>query len=208
MWTKLASLSADLNKSYRIRHPAQKNALFLPSVIMITDHQAVPYPEKIIAHLPPDSYIIFRDYDIKDRAETAVHVQKICKKNNLLFGIANDEELARNLNADGLHLPEYRLSEIPKLKNEFFISISCHSEASLKEAHSLFPDVAFLSPVFATSSHPESFNDPSLTIGAKEFGQICQRIKLPLYALGGLNEDNISEIKNAAGIAAIRGFIK
>ena len=51
MISKLASLSADLNSSYRQRHPAQKNALFLPSVIMITDHQAVPYPEKIIPYL-------------------------------------------------------------------------------------------------------------------------------------------------------------
>ena len=208
MLTKLASLSADLNKSYRAKHLTQKNALFLPSVIMITDHKAVPHPEEVIAQLPPHSYVIFRDYDIKNRAEIAAYIQKICKKNNLLFGIANDENLARNLKADGLHLPEYRLSEIPRLKNEFFISVSCHSEASLKEAHFLFPDIAFLSPVFATSSHPESFNDSSLTIGAKKFDQICKGIKLPLYALGGLNEDNISEIKNAAGIATIRGFMK
>jgi thiamine-phosphate pyrophosphorylase len=208
MISKLASLSADLNSSYRLRHPAQKNALFLPCVIMITDHEAMPHPEKIIPHLPQNSYLIFRDYDMEDRAVKARALQQICRKHKVLFGIAADEKLARELKADGLHLPEYRLSEIPSLKKEFFITAACHSETSLKEAYQLFADAALFAPVFATDSHPKTKNNPNLTLGAVIFNDIASRIKLPIYALGGITENNILELENAAGIAAIRGFLK
>ena len=122
-------------------------------------------------------------------------MQQICKKHKVLFGIAGDEKLARELKADGLHLPEYRLSEIPNLKKEFFITVACHSETSLKEAYQLFADAVLFAPVFATNSHPETKDNPDLTIGAARFNDIAGRIKLPIYALGGITENNILELK-------------
>ena len=71
--------------------------------------------------------------------------------------IAGDPELASRLGADGLHLPEARAGEAAYWRARFpplLITTSAHSLRALLRAQSLPVDAVFLSPVFATRSHP------------------------------------------------------
>ena len=87
-------------------------------------------------------------------------------------------------------------------KNKFF-GISCHDEEDIKKAESLEADYIFLSPVNKTSSHQNQ--NP---LGWKKFSELAQETKLPVFALGGLGKEDLSEAeKNGAyGIAGISKF--
>ena len=87
-------------------------------------------------------------------------------------------------------------------KNKFF-GISCHDEEDIKKAESLEADYIFLSPVNKTSSHQNQN-----LLGWKKFSELAQETKLPVFALGGLGKEDLSEAeKNGAyGIAGISKF--
>ncbi len=105
----------------------------------------------------------------------------------------------------GLHLNGIDLKHSkgrPVEKNKFF-GISCHNEEDIKKAEFLEADYIFLSPVNKTSSHQNQ--NP---LGWKQFSELAQETKLPVYALGGLGKEDLSEAeKNGAyGIAGISKF--
>ena len=65
-------------------------------------------------------------------------------------------------------------------------------------------DVALLSPVFVTASHPDR-----AALGVDQFLAIARRAAIPVYALGGVNAGNAERLAgaNVAGIAAIAALI-
>ena len=66
-------------------------------------------------------------------------------------------------------------------------------------------DMALLSPVFATESHPEA-----RPLGLEVLAAACQTAgKMPVYALGGVNLTNAASCieAGAAGVAGIRMFL-
>ena len=66
-------------------------------------------------------------------------------------------------------------------------------------------DFITLSPVFYTLSHPEN----TTPLGLNRFRELCEKSKLPVFALGGITEENFhlfENIKNCSGAALIRGF--
>ena len=78
------------------------------------------------------------------------------------------------------------------------ITISAHSMRALLRAQSLPVDAVFLSPVFATRSHPEriSLTPVRANLAAKQ-------MRKPLYALGGIDVRNAALLHGFAGLAAI-----
>ncbi|HPF45260.1 MAG: thiamine phosphate synthase [Alphaproteobacteria bacterium] len=199
----LADISIDLN-----RQSGQEN---LPPLIFITDQSAQPLPEQVIEKLPAGSLVILRDYNLKNRYELAVALRYICNHKKIIFSVAADLEIALAVQADGIHLPEYRATEAKIIRQnypDYFISVSCHSEKSVSKLPENIIDAVLLGPVFPTESHPETFNDPALTIGINHFSEICKRSQKAIYALGGVNENTAEQLdgSGAAGIAAIRGF--
>lgn len=115
--------------------------------------------------------------------------------------IAADPELASRLNADGFHLPEARLGESAYWRARFpslLITGSAHSLRALLRAQSMPVDAVFLSPVFATRSHPERASLTSFRANL-----IAKQMRKPLYALGGIDARNATLLHGFAGIAAI-----
>jgi thiamine-phosphate pyrophosphorylase len=84
------------------------------------------------------------------------------------------------------------------------ITAACHNAEELALAHSLGANLAFLSPAFATASHPDAEH-----LGATMFKALAAASPLPVLALGGVNETNALSLtgKNVAGLAAIDAFI-
>jgi thiamine-phosphate pyrophosphorylase len=80
---------------------------------------------------------------------------------------------------------------------------SCHNCRDLKEAEDLGYDYAFLSPVFSTSTHPES-----RPIGLQKFKEWASQVRIPIFALGGVSLDKEAELLSAGayGIAGINCF--
>lgn len=81
---------------------------------------------------------------------------------------------------------------------------SCHTPDAVLEAQDEGYDYVFFSPVFSTLTHPD--RTPIELDGLKK---ICEKSKIPVFALGGVNEQNEKDClaAGAFGIAAIRMFM-
>ncbi|MCC3861981.1 thiamine phosphate synthase [Emcibacteraceae bacterium Y4] len=177
----------------------------------MTDKKAQPLPEEVIERMPSGSMVILRDYDHENRAELAKALCYICRVKGIKFMVAGDLTLALMVQADGIHLPEYMLDQIATIKREnpdFTVTVSAHDHSAVRKAEKSDADGVLLAPVFPTYSHPETFDDPSKTIGTDKLANICAKQKIAIYALGGINIDTALSLKDTgiAGIAAIRGI--
>ncbi len=116
--------------------------------------------------------------------------------------ISEDIALARDLGADGVHLPSQSLLMLKTKPAGLMVAASCHNAKELAHAEDLVLDFLLLSPVKSTQSHPEA--EP---LGWQKFAEMIVDITLPVYALGGmvLTDLPVALTYGARGIAFQRG---
>lgn len=85
---------------------------------------------------------------------------------------------------------------------DFMIGVSCHSLEGAKEAESAGASYMYFGPIYETPSKIP-FGAPH---GIAELAAVCEAVRIPVIAIGGVNESNAAECIKAggAGIAAIR----
>lgn len=120
--------------------------------------------------------------------------------------VAADPELARVVEADGVHLPERLIEEAPAVRAQnprAFISAACHDAAALRRAASAGVDMALVSPVF-----PPGGGSTGAPIGVSGLTVLARSIRLPVVALGGLAPENVGRLKESgvSGIAGVDAF--
>lgn len=109
------------------------------------------------------------------------------------------------LNADGVHFTAEQLLRTrvrPQLNNKW-LAASCHNVDELAHAARIAVDFVVLSPVSATSSHPEA-----TPLGWDGFSQLMGNVNMPCYALGGVGPGDIAQARlcGARGVAGISAF--
>ena len=112
--------------------------------------------------------------------------------------------LARELQADGIHVPARYLGALrPGAAAGLLIGASCHDAVELAAAAQAGADFAVLGPVRRTSSHAGR-----APLGWRRFDILVAETGLPVYALGGLGEDDLPRAwaAGAQGVAAIRAL--
>ena len=199
-----------LNRAAQILSRTARHPWRGPVLLLVTDDSRLPDPLAVAATLPPGSGLLLRHYDDPDRLGVAMALAALAKRRRLILLVAGDWRLAARLGAKGLHLPEGLARHgvlAPGLgwrrRRRVFLSVACHSPRALGRAAELGADVALLSPVFPTASHPGA-----VTIGASRFGLWRTRTRLPVLALGGMGWRGAARLPRgaAAGLAAIGGF--
>lgn len=87
---------------------------------------------------------------------------------------------------------------------EFLVGVSCHSLEEARAAEDAGVSYVFFGPVFDTPSK-KSYGPPQ---GIVKLAEVCSAVRIPVIAIGGVNEENAAECMRAgaAGIAAIRMF--
>ena len=87
---------------------------------------------------------------------------------------------------------------------QFLVGVSCHSIEQARQAERARASYIFFGPIFDTPSKRE-FGQPQ---GVALLEEVCRAIRLPVIAIGGVNEENAAAClrAGAAGIAAIRLF--
>ena len=125
-----------------------------PVLWLFTDERRLPDPLAAVARLPAGLCgVVFRhDHDPR-RAELGRALAKLCRQRRLALAVAGDWRLAVALRA-GLHL---RVGRRPGHAARWCRSVtsSAHGFADVRRARLAGVQIAFLSPVFATASHPE-----------------------------------------------------
>ncbi len=105
----------------------------------------------------------------------------------------------------GIHLRAHELGSLCSrpCPPATLLLASCHGAAELAAAERLGVDVAVLSPLHATTSHPGID-----ALGWSGFGHLHGGTRLPLFALGGLGRTDIvpAHAAGALGIAGISGL--
>lgn len=173
----------------------------LPSLVLMTDDERLPDPLAAARALPRGSMVVVRTRDRAKLEAFSGAMLRVARTARLAVVIASDPELASHLGADGFHLPETAVGEsaywrarLPSL----LITTSAHSLRALLRAQSMPVDTVFLSPVFATRSHPER-----AALNPARANLVAKQMRKPVYALGGIDACNAILLHEFAGVAAI-----
>jgi len=112
-----------------------------------------------------------------------------------------DVALAQEIGADGVQLTSSQLTGLSERPDVRWCGASCHNAEELQRAEELGCDFALLSPVLPTQSHSGA---PHL--GWLSFGAMTEKSTIPVYALGGLAQEDMSVAwqHGAHGIALLR----
>jgi 8-oxo-dGTP diphosphatase len=119
--------------------------------------------------------------------------------------ISGDQALAYEVGAAGVHYSSLQLMALSEKPTDLLCAASCHNQHELAQAQLLGLDFVVCSPVLSTLSH---IGAPAL--GWQKFGEIIQGGSLPIYALGGLSDEDMQQawIHGAHGIAMQRSVWK
>jgi thiamine-phosphate pyrophosphorylase len=171
-------------------------------LVLFTDDRDADWAAAARA-LPRGSVVVIRGRDAASRARLLARLRPIT---HLRLLVAGDPELAAR--ADGLHLPEAQLRQAPHWRARrpgWIITAAAHSLGALLAAREV--DAIFLSPVFATASHPAT--RPLTPVRAALIAAARAAKKgIPVYALGGVDARNAALLPPAfGGIAAITGWL-
>ncbi len=166
---------------------------------------------KVVSRIKlPNTVIQFRDKtgDKADILRDALRLKKICAKNKTVFIINDYLDIAKMVDADGLHLGQ---SDLPigfasrLLGPNKIIGISCHNLAQAKQAQKSGADYIGIGPIFKTPTKPDY-----KPVGLKTLRSVTKNITLPVLAIGGINRENIRAIKqnNADGACVVRAVCR
>lgn len=134
-------------------------------------------------------------------------VAERCQAASARLILNGDPQSLADLPAQGIHLSGKRLADLAAadLHNWAgrWIGASCHSSEQLQQAVALGARYASLSPVLPTRSHPET-----APLGWQRFAAWVDAVPLPVYALGGMQPEHISQAVDSGGqgIAAIGSY--
>ncbi|MGZ3306087.1 MAG: thiamine phosphate synthase [Asticcacaulis sp.] len=185
------------------------HAPLLPPLFFVTDPQRIHHPEDICTHLPEGCGVIYRSFGESHARERAHLLRRITRDHGLLLLIGEDDALAAEAEADGLHLRERSLTragEIAAAHPEWRITAACHNAAAVEAAQAKAGlSAIFISPVFNSQSASAQGVTPLGTSGVKALTALSS---LPVYGLGGITCDTIDQLRGCglSGVAAVDAF--
>lgn len=179
-------------------------------ILAITNHALVSTNywdrlEKIVAS-PIDS-IILREKTLSedDYAEYAQRLLKLCNIHDKTCILHNFGKVAVRL-----HIPRFQcsLSYLESHSSLLYymtnLGVSVHTVAEAKRAEELGATYIMASHVFPTSCKKDM-----PPIGVDTVREICQAVSIPVYALGGINLETITQLRDIpiTGVALMSSLL-
>ena len=166
----------------------------LPQIWLMTDERLGDGLIPAIRALPRGSGIVFRHYATGPKARRCLFraVRREARRFGHMVLLAGPPQLARGWGADGTHGRHFGALTAP-----------VHSIPEMRAAEQKGARLLFLSPIYATQSHPGA-----RSLGRIRFLALHQQARRPVIALGGMTAARFARIK-AVGIygwAAIDGL--
>ena len=150
--------------------------------------------------------IVLREKDLPEIAYEALakEVLAICKRHGTPCILHSFADAAIRLQVDSLHLPLPRLRSISPAQRAQFrvLGASCHSGEDAREAERLGCTYITAGHVFDTDCKKGL---PGR--GLDFLHAVCSAVNIPVYAIGGINPENISHVRaaGAAGACVMSG---
>lgn len=127
-----------------------------------------------------------------DILKAALRLKRRLQRSNTLFIVNDHPDLALLSGADGVHLGQ---EDMPFEKarailgKDKIIGVSCHNLRQALKAQKQGADYIGIGPVFATPTKPKI-----RPIGLKVLKELKGKIKIPYFAIGDINKNNIGKI--------------
>jgi thiamine-phosphate pyrophosphorylase len=167
----------------------------LPPLWLFTDEARLPDPRRAVAALPKRLCgVVLRHDGDPGRAALGRDLARICRRRGLVLVVAGDVRLAARLHA-GLHLRGARMGVIPRGVGP--LTSSAHGVAELRRARRVGVALAFLSPVFATVSHPGRRG-----LGVARWAGMARRAGVKVAALGGVTGASVTALPKLICVGA------
>lgn len=134
-------------------------------------------------------------------------VRTICSQFKVPLFVDDNLELARKINADGIHVgqKDQPIEEvIDQAGDDLMIGYSCNTVEQVEHANRVSVDYIGTGPVYPTTSKADA--DPAL--GVDQLGQLVKLSQHPVVAIGGITPERTPEVLSSgcAGISAIAGI--
>jgi len=155
--------------------------------------------------------IQFRDKTSSGRKlyEIGLELKKLASAKKVSFMVNDRIDLALILDADGVHVGQ---SDIPAsaarqlLGPEKILGVSAASVAEARQAETNGADYLGIGPIFEARGTKADAGNPQ---GLELLFQIRQKCRLPLIAIGGINQQNVASVieAGAEGAAVISAIV-
>ena len=148
-----------------------------------------------------------KNISTKDLYEKALKVKEICKNYGALFIINDRLDIAQAVGADGVHLgqSDMPIEEARKiLKDKFLIGATARNIEEAKKVELSGADYIGSGAIFGTNT-----KDNAKKLEMEELKKIVASVKIPVFAIGGININNVDGLKNIGlqGICAVSGIL-
>jgi len=150
-----------------------------------------------------------KDMSTAELYNLASEIREITKDKGANLIINDRVDIALAVDADGVHLGWQSLNiEIVRrmIGRDKLIGFSAHNLQEAEKAENCGADYITISPIFDTA-YKDYFIKP---LGTEEIGKIREQIDIPVIALGGINENNVSSVleNGADGIAVMSAILQ
>lgn len=151
------------------------------------------------------SFVQLREKELGQEAflQEAIEIQKLCRNYHVPFVINDNVEIARSIDADGVHVgqSDMEAGNVRALIGENkILGVSAQTVEQAVLAEKRGADYLGVGAVFHTGSKADASEVSFETLKA-----ICEAVKIPVIAIGGISRDNVLSLggNGICGIAVI-----
>lgn len=138
--------------------------------------------------------------------EEALKIKELCAKYKVPFIINDNVELAKKVDADGVHIGQNDM-ELQKAREllgpDKIIGVTAKTIEQAKKAWEAGADYLGSGAVFGSSTKKDA-----KAMDHQLLQQICESVEIPVVAIGGIDATNVLELagRKMAGVAVVSGI--
>ena len=151
------------------------------------------------------TFIQLREKELNEEAfyQEAVELKKLCHQYKVPFVITDNVEIAKKMDADGVHVGQSDMAacDVRKILGEDkILGVSAQTVEQALLAEQMGADYLGVGAVFPTGTKTDA-----VEVDAETLKAICAAVKIPVIAIGGIKADNLSELSGSGicGIAVV-----
>ncbi|MDE0681926.1 MAG: thiamine phosphate synthase [Candidatus Poribacteria bacterium] len=149
-----------------------------------------------------------KDLDDTELIQLAQPIAELCRDYEAKLFINTNTYIALEVGAAGVHLPADAESvETVKARtgNSLYVGCSVHSLDAAQKREAEGADFLTYSPIYRTASKPGY----GPAVGVASLTEVAGNVKLPIFALGGITPDRVTEClaAGAFGVAVMSGVM-
>ena len=144
-----------------------------------------------------------KDLDEENLEREGRELKELCRKRGVPFVINDNVDLAVKLDADGVHVGQSDMEALDVRRiigGDKILGVSAQTVEQAVTAEKHGADYLGVGAVFPTGS-----KDDAAEVSYDTLKAICAAVKIPVIAIGGITEDNVTELSKSGicGIAVI-----